>query len=456
MTVTTGPTIAPSLWRGPLGAVTVGLFSLAFMVAFEALAVVTVMPLVVDELSGLSLYAVAFGAPVAVSIYSRSAAVPWVERAGPGPALRAGVLAFVAGLVACALATSMPVFLAGRAVQGLGMGAIGVTIYVVVAQAYPESLRPRAMTVLTSAWMLPAVIGPGIAGWLAHLVGWRAVFWVAPVLAVVSLTLTWRVVARLTGDGTAVRSGRRDALAGVVAAAVLLLAVAGQRDLQAWPVLLVLAVLAVVALAPHLVVPGTWTARRGLPALMASRTLLAAAYFGAESYVPLGLVEVRGLSVGTAGLVLTAAAFAWFGGSWAVAHPERLGPVLATPGRRTGLGAAAVVLGLLAGLLVLVPWVPTAVVALVWGVGGLGMGAAMSATTVQMLDRSGPGEEAGNSAAMQTNDAVGESAWIALGSVLFAAVLREGVEPALVSVVGASVLVGLLGLLLLRRADLGQ
>ncbi|RYJ06549.1 MAG: MFS transporter, partial [Actinomycetales bacterium] len=255
MTTSTGrpPAAATSLWRGEHGLVTAGLFSLAFMVAFEALAVVTVMPAVVDDLGGLSLYAVAFGAPVAVSIYSRTAAVPWVERSGPAPALLAGVAAFVAGLLLCASAPSMTVFLAGRAVQGLGMGAIGVTIYVVVALAYPDHLRARAMTVLTSAWMLPAVVGPGIAGWLAHVVGWRAVFWVAPLLAVVSLALTWRVVCRLGGDGSAARSGRRELLAGSVAVAVLLLAVSGQREVPGWPVLLVLSVAVVGALAPRLV-----------------------------------------------------------------------------------------------------------------------------------------------------------------------------------------------------------
>lgn len=453
MTATMEPSSTTSLWRGQYAAVTAGMFSLAFMVAFEALAVVTVMPAVVDDLGGLSLYAVAFGAPVAVSIYSRTAAVPWVERSGPAPALRAGVVAFVVGLLLCALAPSMTVFLVGRAVQGLGMGAIGVTMYVVVAQAYPEHLRARTMTVLTSAWMLPAVVGPGIAGWLAHLVGWRAVFWVAPVLAFVSLALTWRVVSRLTGDGSSMRSGRRELLAGAVAAAVLLLAVAGQRHLVGWPFLLVLAVVVVGALAPRLVLPGTWTGRRGLPSLMAARSLLAGAYFGAEAYVPLGLVEVRGLSVGTAGLVLTAAAFAWFGGSWSVAHPERFGSLLATPGRRSGLGAVAIVVGLSAGLLVLVSWVPTAVVAVVWGLGGLGMGAAMSSTTVRVLDRSGDAAAAANSAALQTNDAVGESGWIAVGSVLFAVLLHEGVQPALATVTAASLVLGTVGAVLLRRAD---
>jgi MFS family permease len=109
---------------------------LAFLVAFESLAVATVMPVVADELGGLELYALAFAAPIAVGIVSMTLAGPLMDRHGPATGLQAGVAVFVGGLLLAGLAPSMPVFLAGRAVQGLGMGFVGVALYVVIGRTF--------------------------------------------------------------------------------------------------------------------------------------------------------------------------------------------------------------------------------------------------------------------------------------------------------------------------------
>ncbi|MET0821943.1 MAG: MFS transporter, partial [Aeromicrobium sp.] len=87
------------LWTGPHARVVLGIFSLAFFVAFESLAVATVMPAVADELGGLRLYALSFAAPIAVGIVSMTVAGPLMDRRGPGLGLRLGVAVFVIGLL---------------------------------------------------------------------------------------------------------------------------------------------------------------------------------------------------------------------------------------------------------------------------------------------------------------------------------------------------------------------
>ncbi len=74
------------------------------------------------------------------------------------------------------LAPSMPVLLAGRALQGLGGGAINTALYASVSLAYPDALRPRMMALLSSAWILPTLIRPAMAGLIADASTWRAVF----------------------------------------------------------------------------------------------------------------------------------------------------------------------------------------------------------------------------------------------------------------------------------------
>src|ERR1700712_2939554 len=91
------------LWTGPHGRVVAGIFSLAFLVGFEALAVATVMPIVARDLHGISLYALSFAAPTVVAVVSMTVAGSHTDRHGPRLALRAGVTVFVFGLVAAGL-----------------------------------------------------------------------------------------------------------------------------------------------------------------------------------------------------------------------------------------------------------------------------------------------------------------------------------------------------------------
>ncbi|MFT4471337.1 MFS transporter [Arthrobacter sulfonylureivorans] len=295
---------APLLSRS-YRATTAGLFALAFLFAFESLAVATVMPVVGRELHGLAAYAIAFSAPIAVSVVGIALAGNWTDIRGPAPALRLGVGLFSLGLAAAALAPTMAVFLLGRGVQGLGSGLAGVGMYVLIAKAYPEAMRARVFTVLTSGWVLPALVGPAVAAALNDLLGWRWVFGTAPALAVAAYLALRPALRRTSGTGAVKNDGARAAWAAVVAAGILGVGYAGQRDTAWWVLLFVVSMVAVLVAAPRLLPPGTWTLRRGLPAVISLRGLIAAAFLGAEVYLPLALVQQRGFSPVQAGLLLT-------------------------------------------------------------------------------------------------------------------------------------------------------
>ena len=90
------------------------------------------------------------------------------------------------------------------------------------------------------------------------------------------------------------------------------------------PVLLAGALALVVAYASRLLPKGTWTGRRGLSSGTATRSLVSVGFFGAETYLPLSLVEHRGLSLAPAGLLLTGATVVRFSGSWLAANVSAL------------------------------------------------------------------------------------------------------------------------------------
>lgn len=406
-----------SLWRGALLLRTVGVSVLEFTTAFEYLAVATVMPDVAHHLHGIALYAVAFAAPLAVSVVGYVLAGPWIDRRGPRSALTCGIAVFSAGLVIAGVAPTMLVLVLGRAVQGLGAGLLGVALYVVVAQAYPQALHARAFAVLSAAWVLPAIVGPVLAATVADVLGWRWVFLAVPVLAVVA----WLLVrgAPLHRDDASREPtpapGGRLVRAAATAAGVLVITLAGQRDVPAWPALLGIGLVVTAGAGAGLLPRGSWTGGRGLPSVVATRGLVNAGFACAEAYVPLILTEGRGLSLAAAGWVLTAAALTWSGGAWAAAAWR----VLADEHRRARLGVATLTLGIAVFALTAAGgttvWVPAAA----WAVAGAGIGVTFSTTSVLTLSTAPDGEQGAASSAAQLNASLLQAMGLALGSALF-------------------------------------
>src|SRR4029077_14247449 len=83
---------------------------------------------------------------------------------------------FVVGLVVAGSAAHMPIVVVGRIVQGFGAGAISAVSYAAIAAAYPDEAKPRMLALLSSAWVVPGLIGPALAGAIADHLGWRFVF----------------------------------------------------------------------------------------------------------------------------------------------------------------------------------------------------------------------------------------------------------------------------------------
>ena len=146
------------------------------VVAVEAMAVATVMPTVARSLHGLHYYSWAFTAYLLADVIGMVDAGRRTDRQGPGPALLGGLVLFAAGLVVASAAGDIAVFLVGRVLQGLGGGSIIVALYVLVARAFPDVLRPRVFALLSTAWVVPALVGPALAGLVTAAVGWRWVF----------------------------------------------------------------------------------------------------------------------------------------------------------------------------------------------------------------------------------------------------------------------------------------
>jgi MFS family permease len=431
---------------------TVGLVTTVTLVAFQALAIATAMPLVADELGDLHLYGWTFTAFFLTNLLSIVATGVWVDRRGLLEPFAAGIALVAIGLLVSGLAPSMAALVAGRAIQGLGAGAVGPIAYVAIGRAYADAIRPKMLAILSTAWIVPSVLGPALAALIAERASWRLIFLGLVPFLLVSALVTVRALRRVPVAASVVerRTSRTlgDALLIVVGAGLLSAAAVSGSVALAVP-------LAVVGIALGLpavrrVVPrGTLTARRGLPATILARGVLTFAFFGADVYVPLALTDVRDLPASFAGLALTAASVLWTMGSWLQARfVDRVGArwLLA-------LGQACLAIGIVGMAVVVSPSVPAPVALIAWAVAGLGMGLSYSSLTLVVLREASPSEQGGATSALQLSDALG----IALGTGAAGAILATGttggeVQPvALLAIFGLTALVAIAGVALSRQ-----
>ncbi|MFG2823573.1 MFS transporter [Kitasatospora sp. NPDC048365] len=406
---------------GPYRALTLGIVSVVLLLAFEATAVNTAMPVAARELHGLGLYAFAFSGYFTTTLFALVVSGQWCDRRGPLAPLFTGIAVFAAGLVTAGTAANMWLFVAGRAVQGLGGGLVIVALYVVVGRAFPERLRPAVFAAFSAAWVLPSILGPVVSGAVTEHLGWRWVFLAVPVFVLPPLLVMWPPLRRSERAQQPAEAKpydrRRTADAAMAAVGAGLLQYAGQR-LDALALLPAVAGAALLGPAVVRLLPaGTLRAVRGLPTVILLRGVAAGAFFAAEAFIPLMMVTQRGLSPTLAGLTLTSGGLSWALGSWLQGRPaaERYRGAMI----RAGFVLTAVAIG--GAALVLVPAVPTWAAATAWGIGGVGMGMAVASISVLMMKLSEPEETGANSAALQLSDALGNVLLIGLAGVLFAA-----------------------------------
>jgi MFS family permease len=384
------------------------------------------LPVVGRHLGDLRLYGWVFSAFLLASLMGIVLAGTLADRGPLGRPMLAGLALFALGLIIGGTAPNMVVLVAGRAVQGLGAGAVPAVAYVAISRCYAEESRPRMFAVLSTAWVVPGLIGPGVAALVAAAAGWRWVFLgllplviVAGVLVILALrdvppsarpdlaTVPYlAVLGVVAGAGTALAS-LSSGVAPVVAAGGIaggaLLAVSLRR----------------------LMPPRYLSARPGLTVTILSRSLLTCCFFAGDAYVPYAIVTVRHAPTTLAALALTASTLAWTAGSWVQARClARWGPR-----RLVRPGECLVAIGLGAMCVMLLPSVPPALAVVAWALAGAGIGTAYAPLSVTTLDRAAAGEEGRATSALQLCDVLGQAIGIGAAGAIVVATSRLGHGP---------------------------
>lgn len=411
--------------RGPL---TAGILLVEFLVAVEALVIVTIMPAIRSNLGGLEFYGLVFAGFSLAALVLSPIAGRAADRRGPAQPFLLFSALFIAGTLLCGLAPSMPLLAVARIVQGAGAGGAYTVALAAVTRIYPESGRARVLALLAGAWIVPGLLGPSYGALLASTVGWRWAFFSIIPLTIIAMALTLPALRALPGEAQPTRLSIRWPLALAAGASALI----GGLSLLTWLSLPLIGIgiwLTWSALG-HILPAGSLRARPGPPAAVTTIFLLILAFIGADYFIPLMLTAVRGRSLAEASVVITLGTVSWSLGNWWQSRViVRTSPV--TLVRLGGGILTTAIIGIIASL----AGGPLVISYIAWLIAGIGMGIAYPTAYLVIMQ----GADATGAGLAVSSEQVAERLALALGGGL------GGVCVALALALHVSLAIGLAG-----------
>jgi len=342
--------------------------------AINQFVVATIMPSVVADLGGVSYYTWAFSLFAVGAIVGAASAGTLRNSFGARRAYAGAGLMLSLGLAGSALATDMPTLVGWRLVQGVGGGAMASQAYGLIATIYPQHLRGRVLSVVSTIWGLATVGGPGYGAVFAEAGLWRGAFWSLAPLTVVFAFLVWRFIEDEKRRGGLSRMPYRR-LALLALAVVLLSSTSLTREfwLQGGLVIASIAIAAIAFVrdvrAEHNMFPRQMTAvTTELGALYTIFLLVSAVMAFVNTYTTFYLQALHGVAPLTAGYLFAIQSFGWTASALVVATLR--------PSLETASIVAGLVLVLLAsiGIAFTVDSGPVVLIAIFIGVSGAGIG----------------------------------------------------------------------------------
>lgn len=416
------PANHPSIWDKEHFSITTGSILAFTIIAFQGLALATIAPVLAEDIGGRNLYGWIFSAFLLPQIVGTVYAGREVDRHSPARVFLIHLAFFTLGCIVAGAAPSISWLFLGRAIQGFGAGGIASCVYAVVSSAYEDKLRPAILAATSAAWVVPSLIGPAIAGFVAEQWSWRwAFFGLIPILLAIA-PLTLPSYSRIKPHNLTAKADRRLQLAIVLAIATGLF-LAG-LEIRPWIAGAAVAAIGLGGLIPtltRLLPEGTFTARPVMPAAILARGLGFGGFAVVETYLIFSLKDFGGVSATRVGLILTVTSILWTVGSWLQSRWDRATGPAHRP-RRLATGFALVFAAAL-GIFLCVAifqeiWLWAGLVG--WGIAGIGIGLAYPTAVSIAFVNAPAGMEGKVSSSMILIDLFAFSIGVGLGGVLLA------------------------------------
>ena len=438
-------------------ALSIGIILAAMTIGFEGLAVTTVAPAIAGDLQGIHLFGWIFSAYLLAQIVGTLVIGRQIDRKGPALLFTIAIILFAVGLIIAAIASNMYVLIASRALQGFGAGAMYTCIYTAISLSYPDALRAKILGALGTAYVLPSMLGPYVAGLIASQWSWRFVFWGVLPFLLLAVLLSLPVFRKLKMPDVVEKKE-----AGVIGMSVVLavgtgifLSGLGMLPKMLGAVLLLIGLLLMAQPLRKLLPKGTMVFRPGLSSLIASRGLFFAAYVCTQNFLVLALTDTKGLAADHAGLVVASAALSWcivaiLQARWDAADQGR--------GRNKRIIAGIMLMLLGIGIMVFVPTLNVVLAVIGEIIAGIGIGLAHTTSGTVAFSLAKEGEAGQVSGSLQFADSFTPGVAIGIGGAIIAISQTAAIsmEAAIMLAMVFNIVLVLLSLLASSRTKLAQ
>ncbi|WLP55271.1 MFS transporter [Agrobacterium fabrum] len=158
--------------------------------AFNQFAVVTALPVAVNDIGGAGFYSWAYSLYFVGSVAGGVTAVLFRERFGARAILLLCCVIFSFGSVLSAIAGDFLWVVVGRALQGVADGLIVAVCYSLIPAGFRSGLLPKVFAIEAAIWAVASFIGPLTGGFATQHISWRATFLLSAPLIMVLVVYT--------------------------------------------------------------------------------------------------------------------------------------------------------------------------------------------------------------------------------------------------------------------------
>src|SRR5215471_21299136 len=143
------------------------------------------------------------------------------DRYGRRRLFLSGIGLFLAASLVCAAAPTLPIFLAGRAAQGIGAAMLMPNSLALLGAGFDDEAKGQAIGTWAGVGALTSAIGPLVGGWLVDAVGWRTIFLLNLPIGLAAAWIAWRFVPESRDSRAGARLDLPGALLGAVSLGLL-------------------------------------------------------------------------------------------------------------------------------------------------------------------------------------------------------------------------------------------
>ncbi len=175
----------------------IGIMLAMFLAALDQTIVATAMPTIGRELNDVAhlpwvITAYLLASTAVTPLYGKLADIH-----GRRVTLLSGIVVFIIGSVACAIAPSLWLLVVARFVQGLGGGGLIALAQTIIADMVPPRERGKYQVYIATVFFVSSVMGPVLGGVIAEALHWSVIFWINLPLGLAAYWMTSSALKRL-------------------------------------------------------------------------------------------------------------------------------------------------------------------------------------------------------------------------------------------------------------------